>query len=45
MPEKVRVELNRLNRALVVETDQTKCDEKEARIRAIEAQYGIRVPT
>lgn len=44
MPEKVRIELNRLNRAVVVETDQSKCDEMEARIGAIESQYHLGMP-
>jgi len=39
LPDAVRIELNRLNRALVREPNQKVCDEIEAKIQAIEAQY------
>jgi hypothetical protein len=35
--EAVRKELNRLNHAVVRETDQAKCDALEARIRELES--------
>jgi hypothetical protein len=39
LPDAVRIELARLNRAHVRETNQAKCDEIEAKIRAIEVEY------
>jgi len=39
MPDNIRIEKNRLMRALVREPDQAKCDEIEAKIQEIEAQF------
>lgn len=39
LPDAVRIELARLNRAVVRQTNQAACDEIEAKIQAIEAQY------
>lgn len=39
MPEKVRIEHNRLTRGLSRETDRAKSDEIAAQIDAIEAKY------
>ena len=39
LPDPVRIELNKLNRAHARETNQAVCDEIEAKIKAIEAEY------
>lgn len=43
LPDAVRIELNRLNRTLVRTAKQTVCDEIEAKIQAIEAEYYTKV--